>query len=381
MNPRGVPAAFTCRSMSTSERLEIVARARADANDLRALGVDATQVLLSGPLGEFHSGRAVRALRGLDGRGVLYKPRSLRLAEGLRLFLRFLHSHGIAEFVRAPQSITKPSYGWQAEIRSSPPVPESFSEALGQLTAIAWLLGSVDLTCENVVWHRGAVHVVDEETVLQPRHGPQSPRYHFSDRQRRQLAFYGASGLYNGLLPKDPRQSGAPSAYDAAHRAAHVTPTRASDARLVAAQSKTLRQLRVLATEGTLQRASNEAFSSSALCRVLLASTRSYTALHKPIPAFRVAVCATALPVAGGDPIQFELSALAAMQQRIADLCRGRCFLSEATSMLLAANSYEREGRATVQSEESHVEFAGVASFAVRRRPSGFRAVVGELHE
>lgn len=123
--------------------------------------------------GDSHSrGRTVARVI-FDGGQVAYKPRPAGAAVGLRNLLSQLTLNSVItlEF-GVPKLVDCGDYAWMAWIDSTPcDTPEELARyyrRLGQLSGLAWLLGSSDLHSENIVAKGDTPYIVDVETLLSP---------------------------------------------------------------------------------------------------------------------------------------------------------------------------------------------------------------------
>ncbi len=100
-----------------------------------------------------------------DGSRLVYKPKSLDIDNALLdLFTTNLTNVGIAPI----KILAKQDYGWAEYIDYSPTlsVSSSKAKAIGQASALFWLLNSTDLHSENVFANDTGVFALDLETLL-----------------------------------------------------------------------------------------------------------------------------------------------------------------------------------------------------------------------
>lgn len=140
----------------------------------RLIGAGPLQFLDVQPgLGDVHSHGRTVARVSFDGGQVAYKPHPAGAAVGLRNLLEQLEVlTGRALHFSVPRTIDCVHYGWMAWIDSTPCQTLTdlayFYHGLGQLSAVAWLLGSSDLHSENIVANGNTPYIVDVETLLSP---------------------------------------------------------------------------------------------------------------------------------------------------------------------------------------------------------------------
>jgi type 2 lantibiotic biosynthesis protein LanM len=168
------------------------------------LGADRLALLrVETGLGDAHNGgRGVARVIFEEG-SVAYKPRSLRVVEVFRDLLRlFDDRYGVPVEVFLPKTVGREDYGWTEWIEPEPcrTVEEigRHYRLLGQLQAVAWLLGATDLHSANIVASGGRPFLVDCETLLSPISGGMG-----ANAGPTRPEILGESPMSTGILPVD----------------------------------------------------------------------------------------------------------------------------------------------------------------------------------
>ena len=112
-------------------------------------------------------GRTVACITFADQKKIIYKPRSLSAD---KVWSKFLPSVMPDLKVKVPKTIDRREYGWGEFIDDVPGEKEDLDTlfGVGAIGYILWVLNSVDMHRENIVFSRDGAAVIDCETLLSP---------------------------------------------------------------------------------------------------------------------------------------------------------------------------------------------------------------------
>ncbi len=154
--------------------------------------------------GDIHrSGNSVCFVHFEDGTKVVYKPRSFQIDVGFYQFIHWLRDKGHPVNLYEPKILEKGEYGWiefvnQRKCENIDAVKEHF-QAIGELLAVFYVLGSKDIIADNIICSGGAPCLVDLECVV----GSQLPRIGNGRIVYDQLhEMYFDSVVRTGILPR-----------------------------------------------------------------------------------------------------------------------------------------------------------------------------------
>lgn len=122
-------------------------------------------------LGDTHNyGRSVAKLTFVSGSQLMYKPHSLAVDECFQEIVRWINNLNWSYPLKAAQVLNYGSYGYQQYITNVPcntlDETERFYYRQGAYTALFYVLGSVDLHCENLIACGEHPVFVDMETLF-----------------------------------------------------------------------------------------------------------------------------------------------------------------------------------------------------------------------
>lgn len=124
-------------------------------------------------LGDPHQGGRTVACVTFDKGKIAYKPRPGGTAVGLRnLIAKLRNDYNVPLDFGVPETLDYKDYAWMTWIDSVPCEQATdvsrYYYRLGQLNALAWLLGANDLHSENIIAFGDTPYVVDVETIVTP---------------------------------------------------------------------------------------------------------------------------------------------------------------------------------------------------------------------
>lgn len=155
----------------------------ADSDLLRRHGLLGAKVTgMDVDAGDTHAGgRSVAILDLADGTRLVHKPRSLAIDVAYNQFITRVNALAGTRLATV-NTLDCGDHGWSGFITTDLPADRAeedhYFEQVGQLLAVAHLLGAADLHQENLVCHRAGPVLVDLETVMHPRlatEGPEGP--------------------------------------------------------------------------------------------------------------------------------------------------------------------------------------------------------------
>ena len=183
--------------------IEFALRLGSDIEDVKALLRTSNLTLqdVESCLGDPHQGGRTVACVTFDKGKVAYKPRPGGIAVGLRnLITKLRDDYDVTLEFTVPETVSRDNYSWMLWIDPSPCKDVSevdrYYYRLGQLNALAWLLGGTDLHSENIVASDGTPYVVDVETIVTP-----IPRHQDSGHTHPVPGVLLESPASTGLLP------------------------------------------------------------------------------------------------------------------------------------------------------------------------------------
>jgi type 2 lantibiotic biosynthesis protein LanM len=118
-------------------------------------------------------GRAVAIIALPGGRGLVYKPRSIDMEEGLGELLAWANTCGFSQPYRRVALLRRADYGWMDHVAYAPcrhlARVHAFYARAGGLLCLASLLQGTDFHHENLIACGDQPIVVDAETLFHPR--------------------------------------------------------------------------------------------------------------------------------------------------------------------------------------------------------------------
>lgn len=165
-----------CRQWLTSSK-EFLGRTCHDRVLLaKTLGYSAVGALVSADItmsDSHHQGRRVIIASFDSDLQVVYKPRSLAVAERLQSFIDWLNACGHDPQIRRITILNRGSYGWAEYVEhrscTSALDVERFYRRQGALLAILYCLAGTDCHFQNIIASGADPVLVDIETLFQPR--------------------------------------------------------------------------------------------------------------------------------------------------------------------------------------------------------------------
>lgn len=134
--------------------------------------VDSFVVKSIHPSGDRHDGYCVTVLEFTNGKRVVYKPRSLDLADSFRDLIDWFNGLDSSHGLRAPRVLNRGNYGWTEFVEHSACVSieevREFYVAQGQLLALLYTIRAMDMHDDNLVACGSVPVIVDAETLLRP---------------------------------------------------------------------------------------------------------------------------------------------------------------------------------------------------------------------
>ena len=117
-----------------------------------------------------HGGRSVWILHLSSGLRLVYKPRSIGAEELLGELFTWLNEHGDGPALRSPRMLARPTHGWIEFVEHSPcqdrAALDRYFDRCGTLLCLAYVLGSTDLHCENLIAAGEHPVLIDGEALL-----------------------------------------------------------------------------------------------------------------------------------------------------------------------------------------------------------------------
>lgn len=181
--------------------IEFAVRLEEDLDGIAALlgSIELDLVRVSPGQGDRHrGGRTVARVEFRQGT-VAYKPASAATLTCLRTALDRIRGQGAPLDLRTPEVLDRGTHSWMTWLESTQceeTEVAGYYHRLGELNALAWLLGATDLHAENLVVRDARPWLVDVETLLSP-----TPEHREAGHSHAAPGILVESPVSTGILP------------------------------------------------------------------------------------------------------------------------------------------------------------------------------------